>query len=89
MEKPEHEKEVDLFGEEIKEEWEGQWQGMPEFKHEEQASWKAVIVHFDNAEDLKKFSELVGQKVLFTTKSIWYPKQSIKHVAHLRYTDEP
>lgn len=52
----------------------GLWKGMPEFNQEDQLAWKSVRVNFRNAEDMKKFIELVGQAMTEKTRSIWYPE---------------
>lgn len=52
-----------------------EWQGMPEFEHEYLIAWKSITIHFDSPDNLKNFSELVGQAITEKTKSIWYPKK--------------
>lgn len=74
---------------ESKEWWEKEWQGMPEFIQDDLTSWKSIIVHFKNKNDMDDFSNLIGQRLLSTTKSIWYPKAEIGRYADKRYlTDE-
>lgn len=63
--------------------WKDEWQGMPEFDQEDQTSWKSIIVHFENEADMKKFGELIGQKLTYRTRSIWYPEAEIS-----RYVDK-
>src|SRR6185312_4003663 len=53
---------------------EAEWDGMPEFKHEDQTSQFRAIVHFANETDVRAFEELVGQKIPANTRAIWYPK---------------
>ncbi len=43
--------------------WQDEWQGMPEFKNEDQMGIGKTIVHFETEEDLAAFEKLVGQKV--------------------------
>jgi len=65
------------------------WKNMPEFVQEDLTSWKQVIVHFDNFEDLKKFGELIGCKLTIDTRSIWFPAKEIEHyIKNKRYADE-
>lgn len=68
--------------------WEEYWQGMPEFIQEDQTSYKSIIVHFENKEDIKKFAKLIDQKITFKTKSVWYPKVDRKCLLDKRYIDE-
>jgi hypothetical protein len=62
-----------------------QWNGMPEFEHEDQTSAHRVIVHFASTADLAAFAQLVGQTVTEHTRSIWYPKAEIGRYADKRY----
>jgi hypothetical protein len=62
-----------------------QWNGMPEFEHEDQTSAHRVIVHFASTADLAAFARLVGQTVTEHTRSIWYPKAEIGRYADKRY----
>lgn len=68
--------------------WEEHWQGMPEFVQEELRPYQTINVHFENKEDLLKFSELVGQKITPNTRFIWYPKVKIKRYMDKAYFDE-
>ena len=52
-----------------------EWQGMPEFEHEDLTAYKSLIVHFKAQEDVDAFSELVEQRLTEKTKAIWYPEQ--------------
>ena len=65
--------------------WEEEWQGMPEFISEDQTPYSSVMVHFESKKDMDRFSELVGQKIYRTTKSIWYPKAKIKVIRDKYY----
>lgn len=49
------------------------WEGMPSFDHRELRAQQRVIVHLRNDEDRRAFSELIGQQILPTTKSVWHP----------------
>jgi hypothetical protein len=57
----------------------GEWQGMPEYEHEDLTSQFKVYVHFRNEDDLKAFEELLGQKVPRDRWAIWHPKAEIGH----------
>lgn len=65
--------------------WEEHWQGMPEYVSEDLTPFKSIYVHFESREDIKKFSELVGQTITLDTKCIWYPEAEIGRIADKRY----
>lgn len=65
-----------------------EWVGMPEYEHENQESWKRLIVHFANKNDYERFSEIVNQKNMTeSTRFIWFPEQEEKKQAHLRWQE--
>lgn len=64
---------------------EKEWDGMPEMKQLNLAPYKTIYIHFENAENLKKFSELVGQPLTLETRSIWFPKAEIGRIANKRW----
>jgi len=66
---------------------EKEWQGMPEFVQEDLKSIASVVVNFLTVEDMNAFSELIGKRVTFTTKSVLFPVKttSVKKV----WVDEP
>lgn len=68
--------------------WEEYWQNMPEFVQEDQTSYKSVIVHFENKQNVKDFAKLVSQKITLKTKSIWYPKAKIDRYIVKKYIDK-
>lgn len=63
--------------------WKKEWKDMPEFQQEDLTSHRKIIVHFRNDEDVKKFEELMGQKITPKQKSLWYP-----YLAPMRYADK-
>ena len=71
---------------EKKEWWEDEWQDMPEFIHEDQTPYSSLMVHFSSDEDMRDFSELIGQRILRTTKSVWYPDAEVKVTRGKYYT---
>jgi hypothetical protein len=78
-----------LFNEgEIPEKFSNEWQGMPEFIQEDQTPTQQIIVSFQNQEDVKKFSELIGIKLTYKTKSIWYPELNRIKPSSLIYSQE-
>ena len=82
-----------LFEVDKRKEWEKEWQDMPEYK-QEKLSFKSILIHFRNQEDIDKFSELIGQKIFLNKAvvkcqpSIWFPKKDIVIAADKRYIDE-
>ncbi len=65
-----------------------EWEGMPEYVQEDMEPWKSLTVHFENRADMEAFSKLIGQRVLETTKSLWYPEAEIGRMVTKRYVDE-
>jgi hypothetical protein len=73
----------DLFDDQF--DYNQEWQGMPEFIAEDLKSIASVTVNFLTVEDMNAFSELIGRRITFQTKSILFPiKPQIKKV----YIDE-
>ena len=62
-----------------------EWEGMPEYEHEDKTSCRQLIVHFACEEDLHKFSNLIEQKITEKTKSLWYPEAKIETYADKSY----
>ena len=67
--------------------WKEDWKDMPEFKNDDLTSWKSIIVHFENENDLKNFSKLLGQKLTYKTRSIWFPEAEIGRMDKIYITD--
>jgi len=68
--------------------WAKEWDGMPEFQHDDLEPWASIQVHFANREDMASFSTLVGQTITPKTQSVWFPKAEIGRYANKRYSDE-
>lgn len=62
-----------------------EWKGMPEFCQEDLSPFKTVYVHFACREDMEAFASLVGQTVISSTRSIWYPPAEIGRLADKEY----
>jgi hypothetical protein len=69
--------------------WREEWKGMPEFVQEDLSSFRKVVVHFRNQEDVDLFAELIGQKLTPKQPSCWYPHLPIMRVRGKFYVDEP
>ena len=77
----------EIFKSKKKEEWKEEWQDMPEFEMEDLSSFRKIVVHFRNQEDIDKFAELIGQKIT-KAPSLWYPEWKKRRYADKRYVDE-
>lgn len=64
---------------------EEEWDGMPEFDQKDKTSFRSVIVHFENDDDVKEFFSIVGQGHTPKTKSIWHPEQIRMDTESKRY----
>ena len=62
-----------------------EWVGMPEFNQVDKTSFRHVIVHFTNKEDVKKFFKLIEQNDTGETKSVWFPPQERMDTEAKRY----
>jgi hypothetical protein len=76
---------ADLLGDESFD-WQKEWQGMPEFVQDDMKAISSVVVNFLTVEDMNAFSELIGKRITFTTKSVLFPVQS---TTKKMYVDEP
>lgn len=64
------------------------WEGMPEFDQKDKTSFQSIHIHFKTYDDVKKFAELIGQKLTKKTRSIWFPQIEIERYADKEYIDE-
>jgi len=62
-----------------------EWKDMPEFKQDDKTSFRHVIVHFENNDDLTEFFSIIGQSHTDKTKSIWFPEQENMDTESKRY----
>ena len=69
------------------EDWKKEWQDMPEYEMEDLSSFRKIVIHFRNQEDIDKFAELIGQKIT-KAPSLWYPEWKKRRYADKRYVDE-
>lgn len=66
------------------------WIGMPDFSTDDANGVRQMIVHFENAADVKNFAELVGAKITDKTKYIWFPpKEREDKKSKVYVSDEP
>lgn len=70
--------------------WEKEWQGMPEFiQSETDKPYAQIIFRFANEKDLQDFAKLIGQKLTKKTKSAWHPQIERGLNANKIYVYEP
>ena len=68
----EDDKTLDLFGDAAFD-WRKEWQDMPEFEQNNLKTIHSIVVNFITVEDMNEFSELIGKRIHFTTKSVMFP----------------
>jgi len=69
--------------------WQEEWNGMPEFIQEDKLPIQTIVVSFETKEDVQDFANIIGQKLTYKTKSIWFPAKSRDIVNNKIYVDEP
>jgi|TARA_R100000963_G_C4639255_1_gene102971 hypothetical protein len=52
-----------------------EWQGMPEYDHDDQTPYRSIIMHFMKKEDLETFLKLIKQDVTDRTRWLYFPRQ--------------
>jgi hypothetical protein len=62
-----------------------EWQGAPEYAHEEQGATQQIVVNFATREAVAAFGVLIGQSLTEHTRSIWYPPAEIGRTSDKRY----
>ena len=68
---------ADLFGDE-EFDWKKEWQNMPEFIQNDTKPVFSLTVNFLSVEDMNNFSEIIGKRISFTTKSVIFSNQDDK-----------
>jgi predicted site-specific integrase-resolvase len=58
----------------LENDWQKEWKDMPEFIQEDLTSHRKIVIHFRNDADVKKFAELIGQKISPKQTSLWFPE---------------
>lgn len=61
---------------------------MPEFVQEDLTSFRRIVVHFRNSEDVIKFAELINQRITEKQVSLWFPEEPRRKKKGLIYVDE-
>lgn len=65
---------------------EDEWDGMPEFDQPDATSFRKVIVHFENPDDVAEFFSIIGQSDTGKTKSTWFPEKERNDYEAERYS---
>jgi hypothetical protein len=65
-----------------------EWEGMPEFNQKGEKVFRQILVSFDDAEAVEKFSILVGQDFTDKTKFMWFPKKEKDVLIDKEYKSE-
>ena len=66
-----------------------EWNGMPEFRQQDQTAFRSLIVHFKTQEAVDAFAKLVQQTISPQTKYLWYPFEPEKVYMDKRYVGSP
>ena len=53
------------------------------FDQDAEQSLRPLIVNFENRENMKAFSELIGQRVTTRTSEIWWPEITFEELREL------
>lgn len=67
----------------------GEWQGMPEFVHEDKEAFRSVVVHFADEAAVQEFQGRVGQAFSGAAKYIYYPARDRADRTSEQYVNEP
>lgn len=65
---------------------EDEWTGMPEFDQPDSTSFRKVIMHFENPDDVAEFFSIIGQSDTGKTKSAWFPEKERNDYEAERYS---
>ena len=65
-----------------------EWKDMPEFIQEDLSSFRKIVLHFRNQEDVDAFAKLINQTLTPKQKSTWFPIMEPRRYANKRYVDE-
>ena len=79
----------DLLGKPLKEEWEKEWEDMPEFVQEDKESFQKITINFKCQEDVRAFGKLIKQKITPNTNSLRFPNEEGVSLDKFVYKNEP
>ena len=72
----------------IPEQWEKEWQGMPEYKQTRLKAVRVLHMCFKSEEDIEAFGKLIGQNITPRYDTYWFPKLNMKVASGKKYVDE-
>lgn len=64
---------------------EAEWDGMPEFEHEDKTAFKSITLHFKDQDAIDQFCEATGLDIREKTRFAWYPEIEIERTSDIRY----
>jgi hypothetical protein len=60
-----------------------EWDGMPEFSHQDKQAFRSVVIHLKDQAAVEQFEKLVGRKL--TNRYLWFPEMEIELAHDKRY----
>ncbi len=63
----------------------GEWDGMPEFEHEDKTAFKTIQLHLQDEAALADFSKLINQPLTEKTRTVWFPPAPIERMMDKEY----
>jgi hypothetical protein len=67
--------------------WE-EWQGMPEYKHEDKTPYHSLTVYFETKEDFDAFQKLIEERISKKSRFCYFPKPRLDKGNKYFYGDE-
>lgn len=65
-----------------------EWQGMPEYAHEDKNGHRTLVVHFVDQAAVDRFVELLGVHLPDSVRYMWYPEQAPEKAVDKRCESE-
>jgi len=72
----------------IDDKWREEWKNMPEYKLTRVVPVRVIKINLKTEEDVKKFEELIGQKLYPNRENYWYPGLNESMTSDLIYVDD-
>jgi hypothetical protein len=64
-----------------------EWAGMPEFNQPGEASFRTIVMHFQDQEAVNTFAALIGQPLSDKAKYAWFPPKPVVVAKDKRYAE--
>ena len=87
----EHELESLITFEDANTKWldqDAEWQGMPEYDHDDNTPFRSMIMHFMNKENFEIFLKLIKQDATEKTRWLYFPRQEKQVLKDKGYVSE-